>query len=397
MTKSEIGLSSAQMRFLESIDSYTLFCGGLGSGKTYAGAIWAIQMALKYPGTNGLITANSYSQLEKATLPKVFDLLDSFQIPFNYKVNKGVLEIYDSTIYAISMEKYDLLRGIEVGWAWSDECAFYKEEAFNVLVGRIRDKKAPCQWKGTTTPNGYNWLYTKFVESPIPNSSIITSKTLDNLENLSENYVTTLTAQYDTKLAQQELNGEFINLTSGKVYYAFDRKAHIKHEEEKNNVIYCGLDFNVDPLCGVFCIQKDNKIYVTNELYQRDSNTFKAAKEILTRYPYQTVKVIPDSTGDRRKSSAQKTDHQILKDAYIDVVRFQNPEQKDRFNNINRLLDHKLLFISPNCKNLIADLEKLTYDNTDLMLGHIGDALGYACWYLNPMQKPRRPAKVSYY
>ena len=395
--KSEIELSGPQMQFLQSSNNFTLFCGGLGSGKTYAGAIWAIQMALNNPGVSGLITANSYSQLKKATLTTLFQLLDDLGIEFKYKVNDGVIEIFGSTIYAISMEKYDLLRGIEVGWAWSDECSFYKEEAFNVLIGRIRDKNAPCQWKGTTTPNGYNWLYTKFVEAAIDSSQVITSKTTDNLENLSSSYVETLTNQYDSKLAMQELNGEFINLTSGKVYYAFDRKIHLRSTDERNNLIYVGMDFNVDPLCGVFCVQRDNKIFVTQEMFLRDSNTFKAAKEILTRYPYQAVKVVCDSTGDRRKSSSKDTDHQILRNAYLDVQRFTNPDQKDRYNNLNRLMDHKLLFIDPACKNLIADLEKLTYDNTDEMLGHITDALGYICWFLNPMQKPRRPVTVSYY
>jgi PBSX family phage terminase large subunit len=385
------------MDFLESPEDYTLFCGGLGSGKTYAGAVWAVKMALDNPGVAGLITANSYSQLKKATLTKFFEILDKLQIPFKYKVNDGIIEIFDSKIYAISMEKYDLLRGIEVGWAWSDECAFYKEEAFNVLIGRIRDKTAPCQWKGTTTPNGFNWLYSTFVESPLPKSTVITSNTLDNLENLHEGYVNALKAQYDTKLAQQELDGQFINLTSGKVYYAFNRDKHVQPVDERNALMYVGLDFNVNPLCGVFCFQRDHKIYVSQELYQHDSNTFKAAKEILARYPYQPIKVVPDSTGDRRRSSAKNTDHEILRRAYLDVVPFTNPSQKDRFNNLNRLLDHNMLYIDPKCTKLIEDLEKLTHDNKDEMLGHITDALGYACWHLNPLKKPRRPARVRYY
>ncbi len=393
----DIELSKPQMKFLESPESYTLFCGGLGSGKTFAGAIWAVQMALSNPGTAGIITANSYSQLKKATLVEFFNILEKLEIPYTYKVNDSVIEIYDSKVYAISMEKYDLLRGIQAGWAWSDECAFYKEEAFNVLIGRIRDKDAPCQWKGTTTPNGYNWLYTSFVESPLPKSTVITSKTMDNLENLHENYVTSLQASYDTKLAQQELDGQFVNLTSGKVYYSFDRNIHVKPVVERNDSIYVGLDFNVDPLCGVYCFQRDNKIYVTQELYQRDSNTFKAAKEIISKYPYHAIKVVADSTGDRRRTQAKNTDHEILRRSYLDVVRQQNPTQKDRFNNLNRLLDHKLLIIDPKCKKLIEDLEKLTYDNTDLLLGHITDGLGYVCWHLNPLKKPRRPARVSYY
>jgi len=90
------------------------------------------------------------------------------------------------------MEKYEALRGPEYGWAWSDECAFYKKEAFDVLIGRIRDARGSCQWKGTTTPNGFNWLYESFVETPLRNSKIIKCKTKDNLANLGGDYFDTL-------------------------------------------------------------------------------------------------------------------------------------------------------------------------------------------------------------
>lgn len=392
----EMYLSPAQMNFMSASDKYTLFCGGLGSGKTYGGAAWAMMMALQYHATKGLITANSYSQLKKATLSKFFEVLNDNDIEYNYKSQDGVIEIGDTTVYAISMEKYDLLRGIEVGWAWSDECAFYKEEAFNVLIGRIRDKKGPCQWKGTTTPNGFNWLYNKFVETPVPKSAVVYSKTLDNVANLTESYVNTLKANYDQRLAQQELDGQFVNLNSGKVYYSFDRNKHLAANDDKHHTIYCGMDFNVHPLCGVFGYFYNGKIHISGELYQEDSNTFKAAKEICRRYPQRAVNIIADESGSKRKTSSDTTDHEILRRANLIVEKFRNPPIKDRYNNINRLLDNGLLFIDPKCKKLIEDLEKLTYDNKDPMLSHITDALGYLCWKINPLKKPKRDASISY-
>lgn len=396
MQENELILSSPQMQFLSEASRYSLFCGGLGSGKTFAGAVWAIEMALKYPKTSGIITANSYSQLSKATLVMLFALLNQLGIPYVYRKNTGEIEIFGAKIYALSMEKYDLLRGIEAGWAWSDECAFYRKEAFDVLMGRIRDRKGPCQWKGTTTPNGYNWLYDVFVKDPLPSSSLITSRTTDNLENLSGEYVETLRSQYDSKMAQQELDGQFVNLTSGKVYYAFDRNQNVRPVTERNEVIYVGLDFNVDPLCGVFCFERDGKIHVTKELYLRDSNTFKAAKEITRLYPYHSLNVVCDETGNRRKTSSAQTDHEILRRAYLNVLKFSNPLQKDRYNNLNRLFERKLLVIDPSCTELISDLERLTYNFDDDMLGHITDALGYICWHLNPLKKPKRAANVKY-
>lgn len=384
------------MEFVTNQNMYTLYCGGVGSGKTHAGAVWAMMMCLQYPKTKGIITANSYSQLKKATLSKFFQILIENKIDFTYKSQDGVIMIGDTEIYTMSAEKYDLARGVEVGWIWSDECAFYRPEAFDIFIGRIRDRNGPGLWKGTTTPNGFNWLYDKFVSTPLDSSKVIISKTQDNLANLSDNYLQTLTAQYSTRLARQELNGEFVNLNSGKVYYAFDRHAHCKETNGNNRYIFIGLDFNVHPLCGVFCYESGGRIYITEELYQEDSNTFKAAKEILQRYPYQTLSVVADDSGQKRKTSSSSTDYEILRRANLDVVSFRNPLVKDRYNNINRLLDHGLLYIDPKCKKLIADLEKLTYDNKDPMLSHISDALGYVCWRLAPMKKPSRPSRVTY-
>ena len=391
----KIYLSPKQTDFVKADSMYTLFCGGIGSGKTHSGAIWAMLMALTYPKTKGIITANSYSQLKKATLTKFFEILNENGVSYDYKQQDGVIHIGDATIYAMSAEKYDLARGVEVGWIWSDECAFYREEAFDVFLGRIRDKKGPGLWKGTTTPNGFNWLYDKFVQKPLKNSKLVTGSTKDNLANLSDNYFVTLSEQYDERLAQQELDGQFVNLNSGKVYYAFDRKKHTENCSDVNRRVFVGLDFNVHPLCGVFGYASGDKVYISGELYLENSNTFAAAKEILKRYPYQTLTVIADDSGEKRKTSSSSTDYEILKRANMDVKPFRNPRVKDRYNNINRLFDHGKLIIDPSCTYLIADLEKMIYDNKDPMLSHISDALGYLCWHLMPMKKPRRGAQIT--
>lgn len=396
-TTKKIELSNPQLKFYHAEEKYTLYCGGLGSGKTFVGALWVIKMALKYPGVAGIITANTVSQLKKATLVALFGLLQEFQIPYEYKSQDGIVIINGTPVYCLSMERYDAMRGIEVGWAWSDECAFYNEEAFHVLQGRIRNRKGPCQWKGTTTPNGFNWLYGHFVEKPLKNSTVIFGSSLDNVVNLGEEYVDSLRSMYDTRLSAQEIDGQFVNLNSGKVYYAFDRRYHSKTTRHNGHTLFVGLDFNVHPLCGVFCVAKEGQIHVVDELFLEDSNTFKASKEIINRYPLGKIKVVPDETGSRRKTSSNSTDHEILRRAGLDVVNFKNPGVKDRYNNLNRLFQANKIIIDPSCTKLIGDLEKFTYDNIDPMLGHITDALGYAAWHLMPFKKPERQTKARYY
>lgn len=392
----QVKVSDPQLEFLESLVNYTLFCGGLGSGKTYAGAMWTVLMCLQYPHTRGLVTANSYSQLKKATLPTLFRIMDEWGVGYKYKSQDGIIEVEGgATLYTVSMEKYDLLRGIEVGFAWSDECAFYREDAYNVLIGRIRDTRGPCIWKGTTTPNGFNWLYKRFVEKPSASSKVVYGSTRDNVVNLKPGYYEDLAQNYDSRLAQQELDGRFVSLNAGRVYHSFDRRKQVISAIRKGEPIHLGIDFNVHPLCAVYGFRRNGIIYIEREMYLENSNSFAAAKRARTDYPGELITAIPDSTGNKRHSSASETDHEILRRGGLNVIVKTNPPVKDRQNNVNRLLEHGLLYIDPRCTHLIAELEQYVHDNDDDMLGHILDSLGYLCWHFDPMKKPRREGSIS--
>lgn len=394
---SNLELSDSQYDFIYSDEAHVLFCGGVGSGKTFSGALWAIMMAQMFPNCRGLITANTHSQLMKATLAELFALCDKLKIKYRYLVNQNLLYIGKTQILCYTMEKPENLAGPTVGWWWADEASFYRKLAFDKGSARVRDKRGPCTIRMTTTPNGFNWLYEYFVENPAEYKKVVYSNTLDNLDNLPDTYVKQLEEQYDEKMAAQELRGQFVNMNSGQVYYSFDRMKHVKNIELRDtDLLMVGLDFNVHPLCGVFVAKRGEMIYVVDELYLENSNTFKAAKEIIRKYPARYMQIVADETGNRRRTSANQTDHEIIRRAGLDLLKFRNPGVKDRYNNVNRLFDKNYIKIHPRCKNLIKDLEQLTHDNDDDMLSHISDALGYVTWKINPLQKPRRKARISY-
>ena len=54
--------------------------GGVGIGKSYTGAHFAIDSMMTYPETTGLIGANTYDQLTAATLKELFYWLDYYGI-----------------------------------------------------------------------------------------------------------------------------------------------------------------------------------------------------------------------------------------------------------------------------------------------------------------------------
>lgn len=386
-----VELLPTQAEFIQARNKYCLYSGSLGGGKSFALCCWIIYNAIKYPTCTGLITALTYKQLNRATLQTLFKLLTDCGISFQYKSN-GELTIGDHLVYCTSMENYDTLRGIEIGYAACDEFCYYSPDSVNVLIGRLRDKRGPLQLKAASTPNGFNFAYDLFVANANENTFITYASAYDNI-HLPREYISSLEQQYDERLAEQEIKGRFVSLTSGKIYYSFDRNINVADLGNVSGGIWLACDFNVNPLCSVNALVREDLIYVTDEIYLKDSNTFALADSIKSKWG-SNLRIIPDSTGNSRRTSSSKSDHQILKDSGLTVVYNHNPLVKDRYNCVNNLLNKKKLIIHPKCKMLIKDLEQLLYDNRDPMLSHISDALGYMAWYLMPIARPATPTQI---
>jgi Terminase RNaseH-like domain len=144
-----------------------------------------------------------------------------------------------------------------------------------------------------------------------------------------------------------------------------------------------------------------------------DGAMAEAVQELLAQYQPAplNVYVYGDATGAQRKTSATRTDWQIVKDffgRYADRFKVQfrvlssNPPVKDRINCVNALLQnhagqHRLL-VDPKCKELIKDLEQTCWksdphgnqltdlDKSDPMRTHASDATGYLIALEFPMR-----------
>ncbi len=384
-----ISLSRPQMDFLGIKEKFGLYRGGIGSGKTHAGAAWAIKTALEYPRALGLITAPTYKQLNDATLPTLFRILESVGIPYGYiGGSKAELRIGDTRIHCRSVKNYEDLRGPEYGWNYSDEAALYKWEAIQVIMGRLRDPHGPLQMRFTTTPRGFNWMHKFFEEGKDESKRTVVGRSSDN-KHLPEGYIETIEAQYDEKFLAQERDGEYINIFAGQVYYGFNRDVHV---QEFDKTIFdrttrrVGCDFNVNPITAVQGWTYGNKVFIGDEIWKQDSNTYELADLMYEKWKSDRITIHPDSTGNGRKTSAVKTDHKILKDKGFRLKIKTNPEVKDRVNCINGLFAHNRIIIHPDCKKLITDLEQFTHANTDDMLSHSSDCLGYLAWYHFPLK-----------
>lgn len=403
---SDIKLLPHQWEFMNTKEKFALLSGGIGSGKTWIGSHYIVDRVIKYPNALHFIGANTYSQLRNSTLACMFGVLEDLGIPFSFNGQNGMLEFGGGRVLCKSMENFNAIRGIEVGSFLLDEVRDLRKEAFDMMMGRLRDKNVNGDLQGrlVSSPAGYNWLFDYFDPNGEFNSDqfgIITASSMQN-KHLPEGYIESMKAQYDDKFFEQEIMGKFVNITSGKAYYSFSREVNVmEFSKPQYGTAFVFNDWNVDPMSGVIAYNLGGAIYVWDEIFLRNSDTFRFIDEIKRR-GYSGVTVIPDSTGQSRKTSG-KSDFDMMKEAGFNVLYNLNPYVVDRVNNVNRLLRDKKIIIHPRCKKLINDLEKVSWkDNkldqkTDPLLTHVSDGLGYGCWKLMPINSSKSNARIKLY
>ena len=201
----QLTATAPQLEFWGSPSKYRAFVGGIGSGKTFAGAIEVLRQP---SGSAGAILAPTYSMLKDATFKTVVDLCEEANIIKSLNKSDMTLELINGSLILFrTADNPDRLRGPNLGWFWLDEAGMMKPDVWHIMLGRIRLK--PSNAWVTTTPRGLNWLYNSFVKSKSEDHHLIQSKTADN-KFLPADFIDSVKGQYTTAFAKQELDGEFI-------------------------------------------------------------------------------------------------------------------------------------------------------------------------------------------
>lgn len=133
---------------------------GVGSGKSHCMGMIAFDFVSKNPEVRGFIGANTYGQLTKSTLDRIFKVWDEVYglkrnihyvvdiiPPANWPRIGPPLKDYANTIsfnngaliFLASLDNYKVIDGTEFGWALLDETKDTKEAAVKeVIVARLR-------------------------------------------------------------------------------------------------------------------------------------------------------------------------------------------------------------------------------------------------------------------
>lgn len=177
-------LLDAQRKFLEIPHTYSLdvavYQGGYGSGKTFAGALLGILLALKFPGIRGLVGAQTYTLVRDTTLQTYFEHLEQMKfcegVDYRWTSSEQKLVFHNgSEILFRHFDEPNKLKSLNLGFVEIEEMSDVPYDTFKMLVARMRQKILP-QWKnftyrifGHTNPEiQKGWIYKTFFDNPPP-------------------------------------------------------------------------------------------------------------------------------------------------------------------------------------------------------------------------------------
>lgn len=397
-------LSNAQDIVAKSTARWRVVIAGRRFGKTHL-SIRELCYHAKEPNKECWYVAPSYKMAKQIVWRKLKNKLQDLN--WVSKANETELSLYlknGSTISLKGADNYDSLRGVGLDFIVLDEFADIDPEAwYETLRPTLSDKQGRALFIGTPKGIG-NWAYEIYQNTQDdPDSwASFTYTTLDG-GNVPPEEVEQARKDLDERTFRQEYMATFETF-AGRIYYGFDRAQNVRAWTKPiPDVVYIGMDFNIDPMSAVIAVREGDSLYVIDEIRLFSSNTQEAVAEIKSRYRSSKIFVYPDPAGHQRKSSASgATDITILSNAgfVVKAPRHHTPV-RDRINAVNSRLCSssgiRHLYIDPKCKYTIEGLERQTYKegssqpDKDGGYDHMNDALGYMVDYLFPVKKDIDP------
>jgi terminase large subunit-like protein len=401
----------SQAAFLDSEARFKGFSGPVGSGKSMALCFQAFQLATENPGCQGLLGAPTYRMMRDVTQVAFLRLLEENNIPHGFCKSENVVRIHevDSEILLRSLDEPERLRGTNLAWFGLDELTFTTEEAWTRLEARLRDQRARrlCGF-GVWTPNGQDWVYRRFIKTPVKGYECIKARPHENKHILEVNpdFYERLEHSYDPRFYRQEVLGEYLNITQGSVYECFDEARNVAEQTyDPRAPLFWSFDFNVTPLCCVVAQRYGSQVRVIDEIVLENATLSDAVEAFKNKFGSHAagVTITGDASGRQRSVIGASSIYGELRNQVerggIRNVTFRvpshNPAVLDRVKLVNAQLLNSAgecrLVVDPRCKELVKDFEEVLFKPNEGVVDkakdpkrtHISDALGYLIWELS--------------
>lgn len=418
------GMWSHQRQWWGLDNFVKILVGGYGSGKTLIGCKRAVALALQNAPCPVAIVSPTYILARQTVIATMQGLLSGKQTlygprQFWWKWKEQAHEFHirfhgrAAKIIVYSGEDPLSLRGPNLAAAVIDEPFIQDEEVFKQMVARVRHPDAVLREIGLTgTPEQLNWGYDLCLGELNDRFDVgfIQASTRQNLA-LDAGYVKRLEGGYTGKATKAYVDGAFVNLAEGQVYYGFEGLKGVQIQDipvPDLAELGCGMDFNVNPFAFTMFWRAGSHVHYFDEYELPNADTEFACQVLREHYvdkddgsgrrrlPIQHVlhTIYPDATGNARKTSAPeaKSDFWYIRKAGFNIrAEHTNPKRRDRYNAVNGKFRPKVgpstLSVSPKCKRLIKYLSTYSYElmKEQEAMSHLLDAFGYPIAHLFPV------------
>ena len=383
---------------------FVFLIGGFGCGKSFTD----VQLCLflyhaykhsKEPITIGIlgVTIKLLKQTVIADLEKAFD---AGNITYRDNSQAGTIKVGQVTFVYLAMQNPDDIYAFNFHCAICDEIDEVPSERVQKIVTAIQERCRVVMPAGkdmpsrdpfiffSTTAQGLGGTYQLieyFKEKKLPYIKI-RGRTQDNT-NLAQSQLKLLRGLYTEDEARAYLDGEFVNLSTGRVYPEYDARKHaymcfkVKPEE----TIYVGQDFNAGYNAAVEMVERNGKIFVVNTHHWNYVGD--AARQLRELYPTNRIVMIPDANGKEIMSGFVEEFEQYNVEIHWNNI---NPSILERITGINKAFRFGNLYVFQDQKKLLLGLETRDFDDMGKprkgkgpdALDHHCDAFEYGFWHI---------------
>jgi hypothetical protein len=218
-------LNPGQATAWRSEATWTAYLGGWGAGKTFLGARAFLRNVLRNPrGVDAMLVAPFWSTVKRTTLREFKAVVPRGMITGESK-GERYLEIVGRRVYYGSADRPETLDGPTVGAIWIDEGRYVKRRGWEVVLSRLRAKRARAKRGIITSTPGGEWLEEEFATGKKDRIAVHAS-TRENREHLGDSYIENLEASLSKRAARVFIEGEF-GLIAGAVLEEWDRDWHL--------------------------------------------------------------------------------------------------------------------------------------------------------------------------
>jgi len=421
---------------MQVLDTNNYVCeGGFihhNSGKSHVMGFCAVTDAMHSPKATISIYEPDYNLIKTVAMPTIEYWLNFFKIKYKVNLQDHMISPESDKMGKFifkSMDNPDSLVGYESYRSHIDELDTLTEEkatkVWQKILGRNRqnpigvpDEHKKWNFKSQrfecinrvsayTTPEGYKFCYKMWHQNPNPDYQKVHGRTDEN-PTLSEAYKQQLRDSYPSNLIEAYMEGQFVNLTLGTVYHAYDRVRCGSREEivEKEH-LFIGCDFNVGKMAATVYVKRKGgtEWHAVSELSGlKDTPDMIEAIRKNWYSKGHPITMYPDSSGAHRQASNASTSSiALLEQAGFEVrAKARNPAVVDRIQATNQAFSTGKLFVNAElCKETARCFEQQAYDkngnpdkggNTD----HQNDASTYPIAYEMSINKPLHQVEFKF-